>query len=154
MKLFQNKFQGAAVVLAIVCALVAMLAAPIMAVAATENPAQGAPGYMTFNWLIAGQRTASQTAVIKHVMPYPCRAHHASATARASGGTSPTLTVTIKQGATTLSAVGPITAGTVAEGTLSSTAIPDEAVVTIDTTIGGTSPTWDDISILMTCKRL
>lgn len=154
MNLFLKPLPFAAFACAMVFALVTLLLAPMTALAATENPAQGQPGYMTFNWLIAGQRTASQTAVIRHVMPYPCRVHHASATARASGGTSPTLTVTLKQGATTLSAIGPITAGTVAEGTLASTAIPDEAVVTVDTAIGGTSPTWDDITILMTCKRL
>jgi len=74
------------------------------------------------------------------------------ASARASGGTSPTLTVVVKQGAVTIASMV-VTAGAVTEAVLSAPAIPDEAEITIDTIIGGTSPTWDDIAIVMGVRQ-
>jgi hypothetical protein len=132
-------------------ALVGLIAAPSLA--ATTNVSPASPGYMLLPFHISGQYTASTTAVVKFVAPMPCEVYHASATARASGGTSPTLSVVLKNGASTVSTIGPITAGTVSEGTLANTSVADEASVTVDLTIGGTSPTWNDITVLIGCKR-
>ncbi len=121
--------------------------------AATTNVSPGSAGYMQIPFHISGQYTANTTAVAKWIAPMPCEVYHASATARASGGTSPTLSVVLKNGASTVSTIGPITAGTISEGTLANTTVADEAVFTIDLTIGGTSPTWNDITVLVGCKR-
>lgn len=135
----------------VVLTIIALLGAPVLA--ATTNPAVGAPGYQNFTFHVSGQYTASTTAVIKFTMPYPCTINYAQATARASGGTSPTLSVVLKNGASTVSTIGPITAGTVAEGALANIGVADEAAMTVDLTIGGTSPTWNDITILFGCMR-
>ena len=101
--------------------------------------------------VISGQYTATTTGVVQIKLPFKARLVGVSATARASGGTSPTLTVNVKQGATSvLSAPIGITAGTVAEGTITSPQLADESTLTVDLTIGGTSPTWNDISVVLT----
>lgn len=128
------------------------LGAPVMA--ATTNPAIGAAGYQNFTFHISGQYTASTTAVVKFTMPYACVINYAQANARASGGTSPTLSVVLKHGANTVSTIGPLTAGTVSEGALANTSVADEATITVDLTIGGTSPTWNDITVLFGCLRV
>ena len=72
-----------------------------------------------------------------------------------SGGTSPTLTVDVQEaGATILSAPISITAGTVSDGTISDSNLADESLITINLAIGGTSPTWNDITVLLVLKRL
>lgn len=103
---------------------------------------------------ISGQYTATTTGVVQIRMPFKARLVGVSATARASGGTSPTLTVNVKQGASSvLSAPISVTAGTVAEGTITSPQLADESTLTVDLTIGGTSPTWNDISVVLTLAR-
>jgi len=52
-----------------------------------------------------------------------------------------------------LSAPIAITAGTVSEGTVSDSLLADESTITADLTIGGTSPTWNDIILLLTVVR-
>jgi hypothetical protein len=124
-----------------------------VAMAATANPSSGSVGNYLFPMHISGQYTATTTAVGKWLRPYPCEITHFSAAARASGGTSPTLSVVLKNGANTVSTVA-VTAGAApTEGTLANTSIADETVMTIDFTIGGTSPTWNDIQVLFGCKR-
>lgn len=105
--------------------------------------------------VISGQYTATTAGVVQIKMPFKAKVIGVSATARASGGTSPTLTVGIKQGATAvLSAPISITAGAVSEGSVANPLLPDESTVTVDLTIGGTSPTWNDISVLLTVVRI
>ena len=53
----------------------------------------------------------------------------------------------------TLSSAISITAGTWSEGTIANAVVADESVMTVDLTIGGTSPTWNDITVLVTCVR-
>jgi hypothetical protein len=114
------------------------------------------PNYLAVNvelvpFQISGQWTATTTSVIKYTNPAKMKLIGVSATARASGGTSPTLTVDVLAGGTTvLSAPISITAGTVAEGTIVTSTIADEAAVTVNLAITGTSPTWNDITILLT----
>lgn len=138
-----------AVMLTVAC--VGLIAAPVPA--ATTNVSSGSPGYMLLPFHLSGQYTANTTAVAKWIAPMPCEIYHVSATARASGGTSPTLSVVMLNGASTVATVGPITAGTISDGTLANTTVADEAALSIDLTIGGTSPTWTDITVLVGCKR-
>lgn len=97
---------------------------------------------------IAGQRTATVVAVIRFKMPFPATVLGVSASARASGGTTPTLTVDVLEAGTTiLSTPIAVTAAAVAEGAIADSAIADESAVTINLAIGGTNPTWDDICV-------
>lgn len=100
---------------------------------------------------ISGQRTATTAAVASLKLPFKAKLVGVSATARASGGTTPTLTVDVKAGATSvLSAPLSVTAGAVSEGVITTSELADETVLNFDLAITGTNPTWDDISILAT----
>lgn len=131
---------------------VALLTEP--AFAATSNyPLTSQVQALPFH--ISGQYTATTANVVKITLPYKAKLIGVSTTARASGGTSPTLTVDVKQGGSTvLSAPIAVTAGTVAEGTITTSTLADESTITVDLTIGGTSPTWNDISLVLTVVRL
>jgi hypothetical protein len=123
------------------------------AAAATSNPTLGADA-MLVPLHISGQYTTSTTSVAKFALPFPAKLLSVTATARASGGTSPTLTVDVKEGGTSvLSAPVSITAGTVATATVSDSALADEASMTVDLAITGTNPTWNDITVLLALAR-
>lgn len=122
--------------------------------AATPNVAVATPGVVLMPVHLQGQFTADVTAVATLKLPFPARVLGVSASARASGGTSPTLTVDVlDDGTTVLSAPIAVTAGAVAEGTLAAPVIADESVITIDLAITGTNPTWDDVDVLITLIR-
>lgn len=124
--------------------------------AATPNVAVGAGQVVVIPFHISGQYTATTAAVAKFNMPFPCQVLGVGATARASGGTTPTLTVDVLTGgspASILSAPISITAGTYSEGTITTAAIADEANVQVNLAIGGTTPTWNDITVLITVVR-
>lgn len=141
--------------LTLVLALVLTLALPGITLAATANPSPASPGYMVLPISMNKQYTTTTVAVFRAKLPFPATVLNVYATARASGGTTPTLTVDVLEaGATILSAPISITAGTVSEGTLTDTTIADEAVVTVNLAITGTTPTWDDISVVLVLKRL
>lgn len=128
---------------------------PVPAHAATPNYAASNPSVVVIPFHISGQYTATTAGVVKFNLPFRARLIGIGANARASGGTSPTLTVDLKVGGVSiLTTPISITAGTYAEGAIgTSSQIADEASVTIDLNIGGTSPTWNDITVLMTLVR-
>lgn len=129
------------------------LAGALAAYAATPNQAPAAP-VQVIAFHLSGQYTATAADVVKFNLPYAAQLIGVQATARASGGTSPTLTVDVQEGAgSVLSSAMSITAGTVAEGTITDASLADEAAMTVDLTIGGTSPTWNDITVLLTLVR-
>lgn len=141
------------VVVALALAVAALLVPATPALAATSNYSLATPGIgvLTFQW--DGQFTATATPT-EFQAPFGMTVIGVSGTCQTSGGTSPTLTMDVKEGGTSiLSSAFAVTAGTVAEGTVSDTAIADEANVTIVFTIGGTSPTWDDCTMLITYQR-
>lgn len=120
--------------------------------AATANYAS-AYNIETISVMVAGQRTATVTPW-KQTLPYPAKLIGVTAYCRASGGTTPTLTIDIAEGGTSvLSSAISITADTIATGTISDSALADEATMTMVMTIGGTNPTWDDCSVLLTLLR-
>ena len=122
--------------------------------AAVTNYPEVINGIQVIPFHISGQYTATTASVVKFNIPFKAQVMGVSATARASGGTSPTLTVDVKEAGTTiLSSAISITAGTVSEGTVSDTSLADEAAITVDFTIGGTTPTWNDITVLITVRR-
>ena len=132
----------------------------LMAIAPFREAAAATPNYaLAYNVItiplhISGQYTTSQTAVARFAMPFPCEVIGVGASARASGGTSPTLTVDLKAGGLSiLSSAFAVTAGAYSEGAVATSAVADEAAMTVDLTIGGTSPTWNDITVLVTVVR-
>lgn len=130
------------------------LFASIPAHSATNFPAVGAGEGQAMVFTLNRQYTVTTANVVKIAIPFKAQIVGVTATARASGGTSPTLTVDVLEaGATVLSAPIAITAGTVAEGTITDSAIADEALVTVNLAIGGTSPTWDDITVTLSVIR-
>jgi len=146
-------FLSAALIAA--AAALALSGAPAVS-AQTPNVAVGAGQVVSFPILIAGQRTATVAAVARFAMPFPCDILGISASARASGGTAPTLTVDVlDDGTSVLSTPVAVTAGAVAQAVLASTVpvVTDESVMTVNLAIGGTSPTWDDIMVVVTVVR-
>lgn len=120
--------------------------------AATPNYAS-AYNIETLSIMIAGQRTATVTPW-KQNLPYPAKLIGVTAYCRASGGTTPTLTIDITEGGSSvLSSAISITADTIATGTISDDALADEATLAMVMTIGGTNPTWDDCNVLLTLLR-
>lgn len=128
------------------------LAAPA-AHAATTNASPGAD-VVVLPVHLPGQHTADAADIAAIKIPFEARVLGVSATARASGGTNPTLTVDVQEdGSSILSTPVAVTAGTVAEASVSDTVLADEATLTLDLAIGGTSPTWDDVTVLLTVIR-
>lgn len=150
MKKISHFFIGALLAIAM---LAAAFTAP-SAVAATQNYSTAIPGVVVIPFHISGQYTATTANVVKFNIPFKARLIGVGATARASGGTTPTLTVDLKVATVSaLSAPISITALTYSEGTIANAVVADEAAVTVDLTIGGTSPTWNDITVFVTVLR-
>ncbi len=126
------------------------------ALAATPNPSPASPGYTPMVIPVMGVYSSNVTGIVKFKAPAGYRLAHASATARASSGTNPTLTVDLKQASTSLFGTPvAVTAGAIADAVLATTPkIPDEAAVSIDLATGGTSPKWRDITVFLLLKRL
>lgn len=140
---------------AAVAAIALAIAVPTVPQAQAATPNYGVQfPVQVIPFHISGQYTATTANVVRFTLPFKARLIGVSATARASGGTSPTLTVDVLAGGVTvLSAPVSITAGTVSEGTITTAALADEAAITVTLTIGGTGPTWNDITVLLTVVR-
>lgn len=139
-------------------ALLALISAyiPTAHVAAqTPNFSTAISGVVVLPFHISGQYTANTTAVIRFAMPFDARVVSVQASARASGGTTPTLTVDVLAGGVSiLSAPVAVTAGSNAFATIATAAVADEAAMTVNLAIGGTSPTWNDIVVVITVVRV
>lgn len=142
-----------------------VLAVAVVAVTALIYPYESAraatPNYApAFNVTpivlhISGQYTTTTTGVAKFNIPFKARVIGVGASARASGGTTPTLTVDVKTaGSTILSAPISVTAATYTEGVITTPVLVDESALTVDFTIGGTTPTWNDMVVVITVVRL
>jgi hypothetical protein len=121
---------------------------------AVTNFGDHVPGVFCIPLCLNRQYTATTASVVRFQLPFKAELLGVSASARASGGTTPTLTVDVKEaGTTVLSAPIAVTAGAVAEGVVTDTSLADEAAITVDLAITGTTPTWDDITVLLTLRR-
>lgn len=150
--LFPNLYHRFAVCLAIAVALVIALGAiPPAARAATPNIAVGAGQVMVLPFHVTGAVSATATSIVRFQMPQPCRLIGVGANSRAIVGTTNTVDVKVGGNSVLGSAITIAAAGTWYEGTISTATIADEAVVTIDITIAGTSLT--DTTIVLTCAR-
>jgi len=121
----------------------------------TKNIPVSTPGVLMVPVQLSGQYTATLAAISRMKLPFPAKLMAVSAAARASGGTAPTLTVDLQAGGVSvLSAPIDVTAGATAEGAIATDRLADEAELTIDLAIGGGTPTWDDITVLLTLVRI
>jgi len=140
---------------ALIVLVSALFAAP--ALAATANPSPASPGYMVLP--LTFDRTITATATpVKFKLPFPATVVGVSATAGTldTGDADETYTVDVKEGATSIlsSAVALAAAGTIYDGTLSDTTIADEATLSVVVTLGGTTPSLTDLTVLLVLKRL
>lgn len=122
----------------------------------TPNIPPGGAAVVLLPIHLSGDHTATVAGIARYRLPFRAYVLGVSASARASSGTGPTLAVTVKAGGTSLFAAPiVVTAGAVAEAVLAEARrVTDEADVTVDLTIGGTTPSWSDIAILLTLVRV
>lgn len=136
--------------LLMVCVALILASLPVAhnAVASTQNysgvPLVTMPVYIQ-------QATASASSVASFQIPAKMKLIGMSATARAASGVTDTLTLNLRAGATAaISAPLAVSSVAVSEATITTSTIPDETVIHIDTAVGGTNPAWYDISVLLT----
>ncbi|MEW6332454.1 MAG: hypothetical protein AB1560_13435 [Pseudomonadota bacterium] len=152
MKNLFNPFKK--ILLAALLALAVFL--PAVAPADTPNYPIANPGLVVFTFQYDGQFTTTTAGVTRFAMPFKARVIGAQASCNTIGGSAtPTNSVDINDdGTTILSAdMGVDTADTVESGTIASPSIADESVITIDFTITGTSPTFDDCTVVLVVMR-
>lgn len=149
MKRLYSPFKTLVIAAAIAIAALA-LPAHQAALAATPNVPVGAGQVVVMPIHLSGSYAATTAAVAKFNMPFPCRMLGVGAVPRALTGSSNTLDVKLG-GTTILSAPIAMTAGTYAEGTITTATITDEGVITVDLTIP--AGTLVDTTLFMTCVR-
>lgn len=150
-KLLTNSLFGLCAVLMMSAVMFGGTAKP--ALAATPNYS-GVP-IVTMPVLIAGQRTAAASSVASLQVPAKMKLIGVSAKARAVSGVTDTFTLDVRAGSTSvLSSHVVISAAAVNEGTISTSTIPDETVLSLDLAASGVAPAVDDISVLLTLLPL
>ncbi len=115
------------------------------------------PMLLTVPFNLNRQYNATTTNVLRHRLPCAARLVDASFAVRASGGTSPTLTVDVlDDGVSLLASPQAVTAaGGIQEATLAANpVIAKDSVLSVNLAIGGTSPTFDDISGMLVFERM
>jgi hypothetical protein len=123
----------------------------------TKNIPISTPGVVLLPVHLQGQFTATVAAVCRLQLPFKAKVLGISVAARASGGSSPTLTVDVQDdGVSILETPVAVTAAEVTEAAVDADAdvIADESELTVDLAIGGSSPTWDDIDVMLTLVRI
>ena len=124
------------------------------AMAATTNFSPSSTGVYVIPVHLSGAYAASTTAAARFDVPFKSTLVSVQASARFSTGTNETLTIDVQEnGTSVLSTNISATAGSVKFGTISDATLADEAEITVDLTLGGTSPSWSDILILFTLLR-
>lgn len=129
----------------------------VTAMAATTNPSPASPGYTPLVIPIMGIYSSTETPV-KFKAPAGYRVVHASAIARAVTGTTPTMTLDVKSGATSMfSSPISLSAGTITDAVLGTAPnLTDEGAVSVAFTKGGSYASgegWRDITLFLFLKR-
>lgn len=122
----------------------------------TTNLPISTPGVLLLPFTFPGANAATAVARARFDLPFPAKLLDAQASARASTGTDPTLAIDVQaDGETVLNADIAVTAGSVTHGVIATDRLADEAELTIDFTIGGTSsPTFNDVVVVLTLVRI
>ena len=127
---------------------------PDKAEAATQNYSEVVTGVQVVSLPIMGIYTATRTGIITFQIPFKAKVLGVSAKARASSGTTPTLSVDVKEGGVSiLSAPFFLNSSSVVEGTISDKTLADESTISVDLAIGGDTPVWEDITTILTLRR-
>ena len=125
--------------------------------AAIANTKLAAPkSYFTMALTADGQFTTGVTSLMSFQMPFAATLVEASASARdiytATGSHVYSINV-LEASASVLSAVINLTADAIpVVGVISDSTIADNAFISVDLAVGGTMPTIDDITVLLTFK--
>ncbi|MBI5075627.1 MAG: hypothetical protein HZB62_10750 [Nitrospirae bacterium] len=139
-----------------ICAVVALCCLPIMASAATTNYPEVVTGIQVIPFHFPGAITATVTPV-KIRLPFKTQVLGVSAYSRVIDTSSgnETQTVDVLEGASSIlsAAISLAAQDTIYEGTISDTSIADEATVSIVLTLGGTTPSLTDTTVLLTVRR-
>ncbi len=122
------------------------------AMAAVSNPSPASPGYSMVVLSVVSDITTTVTNLIRFKMPWPATLVGVSAIVRdqTAGGVA-TLDVT-EGGVSVLSSPISLSSSAVTEGTISDSAIADEATIGITLTVS--SGTWTDPTVQLNFKRL
>lgn len=102
------------------------------------------------------QLTGSVTALFAFQMPFAGKVLEVSAVARALGGTITTFTLDVNEAGTTILSSDmdlDVSAGVVVVGSVSDESLADNAKISVDVAIAGSSPTVDDLTVLVTLQR-
>ena len=103
------------------------------------------------------QLTGNVTGLFAFQLPFACKVLEVSAVARAKGGTITTGTVDVQEAGTTILSsvmdIDAVAAGVVVVGSVSDTSLADNAKITVDVALAGTSPTLDDVTVTLTLQR-
>lgn len=99
---------------------------------------------------------ADAVAALRFKLPFPAKVLGFSAAARARANGDNTLTANLKAAGTSLlSAPVAVAAGSTTEATIAGTGrIADEGEVTVDFDIAGTTPSFSDVTLLITIARV
>jgi hypothetical protein len=105
--------------------------------------------YLTFTR--PGATTASVTNAFRFRVARDAIIHQIELSASAVSGTSPTCSAALKRGAATLVSTANLTAAgkVVASPTLANQAVRAGHDLTVDLTVGGTSPSFTDINVVV-----
>lgn len=141
-------------------AVLCLLCVPVPpASAATANPSPASPGYMavpiTMNRAVT---TVSAPVIARIKAPWPATVIGVTASCETAdyASTDEHYKIDIKEGASSIlsAPIDMVAADTVYDGTLSDTTIADEAVLTVILDVSGTTPSVEDVSVLLLLKRL
>ncbi len=120
----------------------------------TQNYSEVVTGVQFVSLPIMGTYTASRTGIVTFQIPFKAKVLGVSAKARSEAGTTPTLTVDVKENGTTiLSAPFSVYSSAITAGTISDSTLADESTISIDLAIGGTSPNYQDITVILPLRR-
>jgi len=142
-------------ILAVVMALVAaFVAAP--AGAATTNYSETVTGIQIVPITFSRTITASATPATFRI-PFKAQVLGVSVHAKSIDTVDgdETYSVDVKEGSASIlsSAISIAAAGTIYEGTISDKYIADEATVSVVVTLGGTTPSLTDLTVILTIRR-
>jgi hypothetical protein len=129
------------------------------ALAATVNPSPASPGYMVLPVTMNRAVTTVSAPVIARIqMPFPATVVGVTASLETGdySSTDEAYKIDVKEGANSIlsAPINMLAADTVYAGTLADTAIADEAVVTVVLDVAGTTPSVEDVTVLLVLKRL
>ncbi|SDG60708.1 hypothetical protein [Thalassobaculum litoreum] len=122
----------------------------------TKNLPISTPGVLVLPFNFPGANAATAVARARFDLPFPAKLLDVQVSARSSTGTDPTLDIDVQAGGeSVLDAEIAVTAATVTHGVIATDRLADEAELTIDFTIGGTSsPTFNDVQVVLTLVRI